>query len=67
MHTIFAAGIRIILIKLGIVNTFIHILGGLMASIILPIIAEEIMKKSKLLYFGIYPNKVLKRKAEKTE
>ena len=67
MHTIFAAGVRIILIKLGIVNIFIHIFVGLMASIILPIIAEEIMKKSKLLYFWIYPNKVLNRKAEKTE
>ena len=61
MHTIYAAGIRIILIKMGVINPIIHIVVGFISSIYLPILTEKIMKKSKLLYFWIYPNKVLRK------
>lgn len=64
MHTIFAAGIRIFLIKIGIMNAVIHLLVGFCASVFLPIISEIIMQKNKILYFLIYPNQVLKRKEE---
>lgn len=64
MHTIFAAGIRIFLIKIGIMNAVIHLLVGFCASVFLPIISEIIMRKNKILYFLIYPNQVLKRKEE---
>lgn len=48
MHTIFAAGVRIVLIKIGITAPAIHIVLGLGASFAGPIIAAEIMKKLKL-------------------
>lgn len=65
MHTIFAAFIRIFLLKLNITNSFIHILCGLIASICFPILVAKIIKKSDILIFLIYPNKVLKRRSNK--
>ena len=65
MHTIFAAGIRGLLLKIGIDNSVLHIIAGFIFSFAGPIIAYEIMKKIKLDFF-IYPTKYikLKRKAE---
>ena len=59
MHTIFAAGMRVVLLKLDITLPIIHIALGLGASFVGPIIAAEIMKKFKLdiLY---YPGKFIK-------
>ena len=65
MHTIYAAGIRIVLIKIGVFNPIIHIGVGFISSIYLPILTEKVMKKNKLLYFWIYPNKVLKERRKK--
>ena len=48
MHTIFAAGVRAVLLKLGIDAPAIHIVVGLGASIAGPIAAAEVMKKLKL-------------------
>lgn len=48
MHTIFAAGVRVALMKLGIVAPVIHIVFGVSASFIGPVIAAEVMKKLKL-------------------
>lgn len=48
MHTIFAAGVRVVLLKIGIDTPIIHIIMGLGASFIGPIIAAELMKKLKL-------------------
>lgn len=62
MHTIFASGIRSILLKLGIVDTGIHILLGISGSIFLPVIAAEIMRKSRWMYFVINPE--IKRKGK---
>ena len=46
MHTIFAAGVRILLCKLGITNYSIHFVLGLIASIYLPIIISIICEKN---------------------
>lgn len=48
MHTIFAAGVRVVLLKLGIAAPVIHIVLGLGASFTGPIVAAEGMKKLKL-------------------
>ena len=48
MHTIFAAGVRAMLLKMGIVSPMIHVVLGIGASFIGPVIAAEIMKKLKL-------------------
>lgn len=55
MHTIFAAGIRSILLKAGITNEVVHIVLGIAGSIAFPVAAAEIMRKSKWLYFLIQP------------
>ncbi len=60
MHTIFAAPTRIVLLKVGIQNIFLHILFGLAASIIGPIIAAKVMIKFKMLEIFLYPGKYIK-------
>ena len=61
MHTIFAAGIRVILLKIGITNLFVHIAAGLAASFVFPIIAAMIMEKIKF-DFLYSPTKYIKIK-----
>ena len=60
MHTLFAAPLRSVLLKLGIGSSVIHVVLGLGISFIGPIIAAWIMKKTKWLEFFLYPNKFVK-------
>ncbi|MGO5371805.1 acyltransferase family protein [Holdemanella porci] len=60
MHTLFAAPLRSILMKIGIENAVIHVVLGLVISFSGPIIAAWIMKKTKWLEFFLYPNKFVK-------
>lgn len=66
MHTLFAAPLRVVLIKVGIRNVYIHILLGLTISIIGPIMAAWVMKKTKWLEFFIYPEKFIKIKERRS-
>lgn len=60
LHTIFAAGMRIILIKVGIYNYIIHFIMGLIVSIYMPVIISLISKKIKYTNFFFYPIKTIK-------
>lgn len=60
MHTLFAAMIRIVLMKIGIYNIILHVVLGIGISYVGPMIAAYIMKKSKWLEFFIYPGKFIK-------
>ena len=60
MHTLFAAPLRSILIKVAIENAAIHVVLGLSISFVGPIIAAWIMKKTKWLEIFLYPNKFVK-------
>lgn len=62
MHTIFSAGIRAVLFKLGITNAVLHILFGIIASFLLPILVYKVAKKIPILQFFFYPRKAVKRK-----
>lgn len=62
MHTLFAAPLRAVLLKIGVTNAAIHVVLGLGISFAGPIIAAWIMKKTKWMEFFLYPNKVLKKK-----
>ena len=62
MHTLFAAPLRSILMKIGIENASIHVALGLSSSFVGPIIATWIMKKTKWMEFFLYPNDFLGRK-----
>ena len=61
MHTIFAAGFRAILMKVGITNGPIHIVVGIVASFLFPVLAAVVMRWLRL-DFVIYPNKFLPMK-----
>lgn len=61
MHTLFAAPLRSVLIKIGIENAAIHVVLGLGISFAGPIIAAWIMKKTKWLEFFLYPNKFIRK------
>lgn len=63
MHTIFAAGVRAVLLKIGITNSALHIIAGIIASFVLPVIAQIIMEKIHL-DFVIYPLKYIKLKKQ---
>lgn len=62
MHTIFAAPCRIVLQGIGIQNAMIHIIVGLTASFVGPIVAACIMKRFRILNFFLQPNKYVKIK-----
>ena len=61
MHTLFAAPLRSLLMKIGIESAVAHVILGLGISFAGPIMAAWIMKKTKWLEFFLYPNKVCLR------
>lgn len=62
MHTLFAAAFRSLLLKCGITNAAFHLVCGIAISFIGPIIMTEIMKKTRVLKFFLYPGKFIKIK-----
>jgi hypothetical protein len=60
MHTIFAATLRSVLVKVGVEEAFVHVTLGILISFIGPIIAAKVMSCFKWLDFWIYPNKYVK-------
>lgn len=67
LHTIFTAGIRIVLIKIGIENYVIHVLLGLLFGFICPYIISSITEKHPILDIAFYPNRNIKTLKEKTK
>ena len=59
MHTIFAAGARIMLLKIGITNYSIHLIIGLLVSIYIPVIVSIFSKKIKYTEIFFYPIKTI--------
>lgn len=60
LHTLFAAPMRSVLLKIGVTNEVAHIGLGLGVSFAGPIVAAWIMKKTKWLEFFLYPNKLMR-------
>lgn len=58
LHTIFTAGIRIILIRLGITQWIIHVILGTACGLVFSVMSAVIAKKSKFLNFFFFPAKV---------
>lgn len=59
LHTIFAAGLRAVLIKVGIINPFIHITFGVIITFAGPIIVAELAKRIKPIDCLFNPNKYI--------
>jgi len=57
MHTIFMGGIRSLLLKMSVTSIYIHLLFGIFAAFMLPIIVTDIFKKLRYPYKLIYPLK----------
>lgn len=49
LHTIFTAGFRIVLLKIGVSNYLLHVLLGIIVGIRIPIIGMNIIKNCKIL------------------
>lgn len=67
MHTIFAAGFRSVLLKVGISNSVIHIVFGLIISFVGPVIVALVLEKLKYPEFLLYPNKFIRIGVRKNE
>ena len=61
MHTLFAAPMRSVLLKIGVTNAAVHVALGLGISFAGPIIAAWIMKKTKWLEFFLYPTRFIRK------
>ena len=57
LHTICAAGIRIVLIKMGITAILPHLVFGLVFSFVIPILMAYIAEKMVYLNFFFFPSK----------
>lgn len=60
MHTLFAAPLRAVLLKIGVTNALVHVVLGLGISFVGPIAVAWIMQKTKWLEFFLYPNKIVR-------
>lgn len=65
MHTIIAAPLRSLLLKMGIGSATIHIALGLVISFVGPIIVAIVMSKVKYLDLFLYPAKYIKIEVKK--
>ena len=54
MHTLFAAPVRIVLVRVGIISSITHVAAGIVISFIGPVLAFIFMKKVKLVWL-IFP------------
>lgn len=67
MHTIFAAGWRVVLLKLGISSPPIHIVTGLVIGFAGPVIAVRILERYSPLDFVIFPNRYIELRSKGTQ
>lgn len=66
-HTIFAAAFRIILLKLGIINYFIHLITGVLIGIYIPVIVSKLSDKIRYTNFFFYPTKTIEQFRERKD
>ena len=57
LHTIFTAGIRIILLRMNIAQWWIHVIFGTACGLVFSVLAAVIAKKVKFLDFLFFPAK----------
>ena len=67
LHTIFTAGIRIILLRSNISQWWIHVLLGTACGLVFSVLAAKIAKKVKCLNFFFFPSKAYMLKKEENK
>lgn len=60
MHTLFAAPVRIVLLRIGLTNGILHALIGTVISFVGPILITIVGSRIKLIDFMIYPGKYIR-------
>ena len=60
LHTIFTAGIRVILLKVNITQWWIHVVAGTLCGIVFSVLSAKIAEKVKYPNFFFFPTKLLK-------
>ncbi len=65
LHTIFTAGIRVVLLKVGIEHYGVHVLLGSIFGFCFPIVGAILGSKMDIFNFFFYPEKILKKWKEK--
>lgn len=60
MHTIFAAGIRVVLVKIGVTTPTVHVVVGLATGFVGPVFAMLAMERLRPLDFLVYPTRYVK-------
>ena len=61
MHTLFAAPLRTVLMKIGMSNAVVHAVAGILISFIGPVVAMKILQLIKLDWL-VYPGRLLKKR-----
>ena len=61
LHTIFTAGIRIVMVKAGITWWWLHIVCGILAGVIFSVVAAKIAERFKFINFFFFPTKKYKK------
>ena len=61
LHTIFTAGVRILLLKLNVTHWSIHLAVGLVAGILCSVVAAKIAERIQILNKCFFPLKSLRR------
>jgi hypothetical protein len=59
LHTLFAAGVRIMLMKLGVMNAPLHVTLGFAASFVGPVICAWIAERTKVLNIVFFPSRTI--------
>ena len=65
LHTIFTAGIRIVLLRVNVTQWWIHVALGTVCGLAFSVLAAWIAKKIKVLNFFFFPTKTIKTLKEK--
>lgn len=60
MHTLFAAPLRTVLMKVGVTNSIVHVVLGIAISFVGPIVAIKVMEMLKI-DFLVYPKRLAKK------
>ena len=62
LHTIFTAGVRIVLLKVNVSQWWIHVVAGTICGIAFSVLASVVAKKVKFLDFFFFPTKIIRQK-----
>ena len=62
LHTIFTAGVRIALLRLGITRWWIHVPAGIVCGIACSVLAAIIAQRIPLLNFFFFPTRAFRKK-----